>query len=426
MTKSLLLTLTLISSATTLILTGCTGNNNKPHMPAPVVTPGQNVTKPTQPSVGKPTLTIPTPVEAKAEPVVNPVVIAPPNADPIITEPTATLATPAELQRITQTQQALRKVVVLLPDHPSLGDVNRDIEKGIRSAHQQRPHNGSLQLIFIRDQLPAEQLLAKAKAYAPDWIIGPLTKSDIHPISNLLDKQQILLNRLESSTNALQIGLPVEDETNQLLNSFGNNTQPIAVVASNDAAEQRILSALQQQANARNIPVITISVDKQNASISDWLDNEGGLKESRQRIERIGKLLRTKFDMPAQPRHDLQALVLLSNGKQAHNFMPAVQYHQLNWPILATSRLLPSRKNDKFSEPDFEGIRVLTPPYLISNTPVETPFEALGWDSYQLLGNPLALNVDGMTGKLTPNSNNQLTRQLSWQRIRNSQLTPIK
>ena len=425
--KKTLRTLTIISGAITLILTGCTGNNAKPHSPAPVVTPGQSDPKPTPVIINKPVTVAPVPIESKAEPIAtSPVIVATPNTDPIIAEPASSVATPAELQRINQSQQALRKVVVLLPDHPSLGDVNRDIEKGIRAAHQQRPHNANLQLIVIHDQLPAEQLLLKAKAYAPDWIIGPLTKADIQPISDQLDKQQILLNRLDVATNAMQMGLPVEDEINQLLNSLNSNTQPIAVVASNDAAEQRILTGLQQQANTRNIPVITIAVDKQNANISDWLDNEGGLKESRQRIERMGKLLRTKFDMPAQPRHDLQALVLLSNGKQAHSFMPAVQYHQLNWPILATSRLLPSRKGDKFSEPDFEGIRVLTPPYLISNTPIETPFEALGWDSYQLLGNPLALNIDGMTGKLTPNSNNQLTRQLSWQRIHNSQLTPLK
>jgi len=426
--KKTLLTATLISTAIALMLTGCTGNDSRTHTPAPVVTPGQSAPKATPPvAVSKP---IVTPIAAQPEIKPEPITVTPDPAPLAATTESSTALNTAEQkaeqQHITAQQQSLRKVVVLLPDHPSLGDVNRDIEKGIRAAHQQRPHNGSLQLIFIHDQLPAEQLLAKAKAYTPDWIIGPLTKTDIQPISNQTDKQQILLNRLDIATAALQLGLPVEDETNQLLNSFGNNTQPIAVVASNDATEQRILTSLQQQANARNIPIITIAVDKQNANISDWLENEGGLKDSRQRIERIGKLLRTKFDMPAQPRHDLQALVLLSNAKQAHNFMPAVQYHQISWPILATSRLLPTRKGDKFNEPDFEGIRVLTPPYLLSSLSIETPFEALGWDSYQLLGNPLAINIDGMTGKLTPNTNNQLTRQLTWQRIQGSQLKPVK
>jgi hypothetical protein len=278
----------------------------------------------------------------------------------------------------------------------------------------------------VHDPLPAEHLLNKAKSFSPDWIIGPLTKTDIQAIAGQLDKQQILLNRLDTATVALQLGLPVEDETTQLLKSLANNTQPIAVVASNDAIEQRLLANLQQQASAQNIPVLTINVDKQNADISLWLENEGGLSKSRQRIQRMEKLLRTKLEMPAQARTDLQALILLGNGRQAHSFMPAVQYNQINWPILATSRLLPTRKGDKFNEPDFEGVRVLTPPYLISATGPETPFEALGWDSYQLLGNPNAINVAGMTGKLILNANNQLLRQLTWQKIHQSQLNNIK
>lgn len=425
--KTPLRTLTLISSAIALILTGCTSNDSRTHTPAPVVTPGQTTPKAVAPiAISKP---IVTPVMPQTEIKHEPIAAIPEPATGTIEAIAPTLSNTelqAEQQRVMQQQQALRKVVILLPDHPSLGDVNRDIEKGIRAAHQQRPHNTSLQLIFVHDPLPAEQLLNKAKSFSPDWIIGPLTKTDIQAIAGQLDKQQILLNRLDTATAALQFGLPVEDEATQLLKNFANNTQPIAVVASNDAIEQRLLTNLQQQASVQNIPVLTINVDKQSADISLWLENEGGLAKSRQRIERIGKLLRTKLEMPAQARTDLQALILLGNGRQAHNLMPAVQYNQISWPILATSRLLPTRKGDKFNEPDFEGIRVLTPPYLISTTGPETPFEALGWDSYQLLGNPNAINVSGMTGKLLLNANNQLLRQLTWQKIHQNQLNNIK
>jgi hypothetical protein len=425
--KKPLKTLTFFLSAITLILTGCTGNDSRNRTPAPVVTPGQHTPKPVAPiTINKPIVTPVVPqAEIKSEPMVTPPEPVT-NTIEAITPTLSNAELQIEQQRVTQQQQVLRKVVILLPDHPSLGDVNRDIEKGIRAAHQQRPHNTNLQLIFVHDPLPAEQLLNKAKSFSPDWIIGPLTKTDIQAIAGQLDKQQILLNRLDTATVALQLGLPVEDETTQLLKSLANNTQPIAVVASNDAIEQRLLANLQQQASAQNIPVLTINVDKQNADISLWLENEGGLSKSRQRIQRMEKLLRTKLEMPAQARTDLQALILLGNGRQAHSFMPAVQYNQINWPILATSRLLPTRKGDKFNEPDFEGVRVLTPPYLISATGPETPFEALGWDSYQLLGNPNAINVAGMTGKLILNANNQLLRQLTWQKIHQSQLNNIK
>jgi outer membrane PBP1 activator LpoA protein len=415
--KKLLIAYTYIAIITSLILTGCA--SNRAHTPAPVVTAGQPaITKPNPVIVNKP---VPTLTETKPESLIT-------NPEPtiMVTPELSEEEKHAAVQKMKQEQTALRKVVVLLPDYPSLGDVNRDIEKGIRAAHQQRPYNNNLQLVFIHDQLPAEQLLNKAKSFAPDWIIGPLTKTDIQAISTQLDDKQILLNRLDNATPALQLGLPVEDEITQLFNVINGSKQPIAVITTNDAIEQRILAGLQQKADANNIPVLVIEVNKQNANISQWLDTTGGIAQSRQRIERMSKLLRTKLETTPQARHDLQALILLGNAKQAHSFMPAVQYHQISWPILATSRLLPTRKGDKFNEPDFEGIRVLTPPYLLSAAGPETPFEALGWDSYQLLANPKALNIDGMTGKLLPNENNQVVRQLTWQRIHQSQLVPLK
>ena len=430
--KKYLTALTLTTLFANFSLTGCTNNNTKPHTQAPVVTLGKAVDLPA-PSIAKKPNLVPIP-QSKPETKIELLPDSPqttevtPELAPAITEliPVSSVATQAEQQRVKQQQQALRKVVILLPDHPSLGSVNRDIEKGIRMAHQQHPHNTNLQLIFIHDPLPSDQLLLKAKGFSPDWIIGPLTKSDIQTINTQLDKNQILLNRLDTSTPAYQLGLPIEDETNQILSSLGKNTQPIAVVASNDPAEQRILTSLQQQASIYKIPVLVINVDKQNATINNWLEKEGGMEQSRQRIEQLGKLLRTKFETPSHPRSDLQALILLGNAKQAHNIMPAVQYHQINWSILATSHLLPSHKGDKFGEPDFEGIKVLTPPYLISNTGLGTLFEALGWDSYQLLGNPSAINANSMTGKLILNNNNQLVRQLTWQRVHQNELKPLK
>jgi len=114
---------------------------------------------------------------------------------------------------------------------------------------------------------------------------------------------------------------------------------------------------------------------------------------------------------------------LLSQGKQAHQYMPSVQYMQLRWPVLATSRLLPTKKGERFNEPDFEQVRVLVAPYLAQEAGPQTAFEALGWDSYQVLGNLTAQKANTMTGELVLNGHNQLVRKLRWQVIKQSQLT---
>lgn len=405
-----------------LVLSACT--SSKPSAPAPVVTPRQASTPVMSPTKPAPTITVmPAPVPAKVEPQLIEKPVEPVVAPVTITEPPAAVSVPESV--IKQQQAAIRKVVVLLPDRPSLTEVNREIEKGIRLAHEQQPHNPLLQLVFIHDDLPADALLLKAKAHAPDWIIGPLTKQDIQGMAASLSQQQVVLNRLESATTAVQLGLPVEDEVTQLLDALPQGQQPIAVVVSQEPSEQRLFSALQQQASVRQIPVLPIVVDKYKPDVQSWLLNEGHWEQSRQRIDRMSKLLRQPIEAVPQARSDVQALILLSQGKQAHQYMPSVQYTQLRWPVLATSRLLPTKKGERFNEPDFEQVRVLVAPYLVQEAGPQTAFEALGWDSYQLLGNPTAQKANTMTGELVLNGNNQLVRKLRWQVIKQSQLTAV-
>lgn len=322
------------------------------------------------------------------------------------------------LLRDTEKRQAsIQRILVLLPDHPSLTSVNRDIENGIRKAHQTQPHNPHLQIIVLHDSLPAPQLMLKAQAYQPDWIIGPLTKSDIQALGNNTLPNQVLLNRLDTPTQALQLGLPIEDEADQLLDALSQDGRPLLVVASQDPQDQRLLTTLTQRAQTRELTLLTIPVDKNHADITPWLDTHGNLNASRDRILALGKALNRKLTAEPRIRQDIQALVLLGNLRQAQSLMPALHYRQIRWPVLATSRLLPTRKGETLSEPDLKGIQVLTPPYLTSSTQgPDTPFEALGWDSYQLLANP-RLNqtgIQGMTGLLSRTPQNQVNRRLTW------------
>lgn len=420
-------------------LVGCSSQTARHHEPAPVVVPGKSTQQANAnaapPSVAvAPAVTLAKPVQPTLPPQLSVQPTLPP-AETIV-EPSATvsnLAAPVsetvvdtnKLESIKQQQAKLRKVVVLLPDHPSLTEVNQEIEKGIRLAHEQQPHHAALQLIFIHDSLPPDQLMQKAQAYAPDWIIGPLTKQDIQGMQAALMSNQIVLNRLEQPTAALQFGLPVEDEASQLVSQL-KLRQPIAVAYSQDATEQRLASSVEQEAALRNMPVLSIVLDKHAPSLQDWLNAEGGLMASKQRIEQVTRLLHQPVNASVQPRRDIQALVLLSGRKQAHQYMPSVQYLQLQWPMLATSRFLPSQQGERFNEPDFERVRVLTPPYLLQENGPKTAFQALGWDSYRLLANPTAYQVQGMTGKLSVNGQNQVVRQLSWKRIQQSQLVELK
>jgi outer membrane PBP1 activator LpoA protein len=403
-----------------LLLTGC-GSSSQSKTPAPVIQPTQTVKTPVitskQVDTNKSTHTPPIKTEANVE------VSALPANKPVITEiPTNTPAVSVNTDIIKQAQKNLRKVVVLLPDRPSLGDVNRDIEKGIRSAHQQHPHNPNLQFVFLYDALTGEALIQKANAHNPDWIIGPLTKSDIQSIQQLTHERHIFLNRLDNSTISLQIGLPLEDEVDQLLSQFAPQLGQLLVIATQDTSDQRLLNYLTHQAKTLSLNLNVITVEKQNPDMRDWLNREGGIQSSQERIKRMSNLVRGDFsDSTPQARQDIQAIIFLGNAKQLRSIMPSLSYHRLNWPVYATSRLLPSKNTDIFNEPELNGVTLLTPPYLLNTQTPNTLFEALGWDSYQLLANPFAHAAMTQTGKLV-NQDNQLRRQLLWGQIQGGRL----
>lgn len=416
---SLPLALTLILAP--LWLLGCA--NQPKSTPAPVVQPNQTTSTTTVQPAPAHSAAAPEPVASKA-PVLA-ITVAPEPFGGII--PAAIPLDDSNLaNQVKQAQSALRKVVVLLPDRPSLAEVNRDIAKGIMAAHQQQPHNPHLQLIFVHDSLSGEALMQKAQAYAPDWIIGPLTKADIQSVQSLAGAQHILLNRLDTPTAALQIGLPAEDEIDQLLAHFQSQQGQLLVISSNDASEQRLVNYLSNSAQAKQLATIQVTVEKQNADLRPWLISEGGIQSSQDRIKRMTQLVRADLsDSNLQARQDIQAVIFLGNAKQLRSIMPSLTYYRVEWPIYATSRLLPSKNSETFHDTELNGVTVLAPPYLLTPQLPSSPFEALGWDSYLLLANPQALGKPTQTGKLV-NQNNQLRRQLNWTHIKEGRLTTPK
>jgi outer membrane PBP1 activator LpoA protein len=399
-----------ISAMMTLSLTGCGSTPTKSHTPAPVIDPQATQAAPIAKPIEKP---------APTKPVVAPVA-----AEPVLVAPEPQIITPPTTENVIQTesdavikerQSNIRKVVVLLPDHPSLGDVNKDIESGIRKAHAYAPLNPQLQIVTIHDTLAPEQLMAKAQSYAPDWIIGPLTKADIQGIKNQLTQQQIVLNRSNETLNAMQLGMPIEDELQQLLTSTQHTHLPILVLTSNDPQEQRIIGLLNNQAQARNTPVLLLPYT--TGAISDWLNHDGGISESKARIAQLGKTVHVPVNSETRVRRDIQALISVSNAKHTKSVMPSLRYYQIPWPVIASSRLLPTRKNTVFNEPDLDGVKVLTPNYLTTTLDVNNNFEAFGWDSYRLLGQPIVNNYAGMTGQLSTDAAKQYQRTLNWKPI---------
>lgn len=399
------------------LLAGC---SNPSKNPAPVIDPSSPKKQATTPK-------LPDNPIISANPATSTVSTTPPiTPQPATTENKIEVAPTTNThntEQIKQAQEQLRKLVILLPDRPTLTEANRDIEKGIRAAHAQLAHNPHLQLIFIHEPLSGEALYQKASNHSPDWIIGPLTKTDIQSVQTLAQEKHIFLNRLEAPTKSLQLGLPIEDELDQLVSMLPADKGQVLVIATADAQEQRVLTQFLSKATANQLKTIAMTVDKNRADIQDWLLKEGGIQDSLERNKRLAQQLKADFSNNiGRSRQDIQAIVFLGNAKSLRSIMSSIHYHQIKWPVYATSRLLPTKATDNLYEPELDGVFVLTPPYLSAPSSVINPFEALGWDSYYLLANPQAQIHRFQTGNLV-NQANHMKRQLPIQRIKDGKLS---
>lgn len=435
---------------TAVYLSGCS-TSQRPHAPAPVIDPHTkpaNVPFSPAPQVlpantareplSQTPLTPSTPTTMPADPVLAP------QADPTMVTQDSALANasttetpaaaPAETTNSTTTPlypvgntikndglMQMRRVVVLLPDRPSLQQVNRDIVQGIRHAHKLTPIHANLEIITIHDDLPADQLTAKVNAFAPDAVIGPLTKADIQGTAQLTATTQIALNRNPEPDHRLQMGLSPEDELTQLLHQRKYKTLPVAVFSSNDPQDKRLLSGLEQLIAKDQAPIITIPFSNAGTEFNTWLKQDGHLDNSQKRITALKQVLKQNVQAEPRLRQDIQVFITLSSAKNTRALIPALRYYQAPWKLLATSKLLPTRKGSDLNEPDLVGMEVTVPPYLLNDGPIQNAFEALGFDAYQLLAYREVSQFSGQTGKLTT-QNNQVYRQLEWRHFKKGTL----
>jgi hypothetical protein len=142
---------------------------------------------------------------------------------------------------------------------------------------------------------------------------------------------------------------------------------------------------------------------------------------SQKRISALKQAVKHPIQGEVRLRQDIQAFISLTTAKNTRPVIPALRYYQVPWKLLATSKLLPSRKGLEVNEPDLNGLEVILPAYLLNDSPIQNGFEALGYDAYQLLGYSEVVQLAGQTGHLSTQQK-QVYRQLDWHRFNKGQI----
>lgn len=324
-----------------------------------------------------------------------------------------------------------QQVVLLLPMQGGLGSAGQAIRNGFLAAYNNAPTNEKPAHVSVIDtsNTPIQTAYQQALAQHADFIIGPLTKSEVQTLnaSGNLSVPVLALNSLDNTqtpvANLYQFGLSPVDEAKQataLASQQGYHSALIIVPAGNWG--QNIANVFQQEWLARGGTVAGTLLFSSNNQILN---------------SQLRQFLR--FSQPADKkalpsrRHDFDVIFLAATPDAARQIRPLLKFYYVGQtPIYATSLVYSGAPRPGLDN-DLNGITFCDAPWALNaNSPhadlrqqisVFRPdfkqnvrLYALGVDSYdvmlQLYRSSNTANMQGATGILNFDDQHRVVRQL--------------
>ena len=288
--------------------------------------------------------------------------------------------------------------------------------------------------VYNTDAANVETLYLQAVADGADYVVGPLSKTNVatvaamsHPVPTLL------LNDVDARPNerAYQFGLSPTNEARQVAAKARKNgyTRALVISPAGDWGNE-VAAAFANQWRANGGRVIDTLHYRQNDDMNAVMRNFLHISESEARGKKLKELLGQNIEFTPSRRQDFDVIFLLAYSSKARQIMPLLKYYYAgDVPVYATSAVYAGGTNI-MRDRDLEGIIFCDMPWVFThqmgskNWPEQfnsyNRLYALGLDSYalstqlnQLLLFP-AMGVNDKSGVLYLSSSQQITRILAW------------
>jgi outer membrane PBP1 activator LpoA protein len=351
------------------------------------------------------------------------------------------------------TQQAVPHVALLLPLTGRNGAVGVTVRDGFMTALYQVPVAQRPRIrVFDTGEVSAAEAITRARQEGAEFIVGPLLRDEVTAAADLGDaKPPILaLNFMQRPAPAsfYQFALSPEDEARQVARRVlaDRHLRGIAIVPEGDWGS-RVLTAFRQELEAGGgVLLDEVALD---TTRNDWgpeIKQVLRLTDSEARRKRLESVLGTKLEFDPRRRADLDFIFAASPFNIARLLRPQLRYHFAgDIPTYATSEAF---EVDAVSNEDMEGLIFPDMPWMLgsdlaesvrsaareawpSGGPRRNRYFAFGFDAFRLMtairgagGNGAAVNVDGLTGRLTLDSERRVQRELGWAQLHNGVTRP--
>lgn len=350
------------------------------------------------------------------------------------------------------------RIALILPLSGRLSAPAEAVRDGLLAAHFNQPGNRRPD-VRIYDSGPEDidiiDLYRQAVDDGAGLVVGPLTRPALSRLGQLEERPVPVLglNYLADDTGSeglYQFGLSPESEAAQVAGRVvrEGHEKSIALVPDSDWG-YRMLDAYRAELEALDAALLDYETFRpEQRDFSARITRVLGLDRSRDRHQRLERVLETDLGFSPRRRQDMSAIFLAAQEQQAALIRPQLRFHHaIGVPVFA-----PSSVYNPGQEPnsDLDGIRFADMPWSIAREGeaqnarerVSTLWPdlfnqhgrlfALGFDAYRLV--PILMNFEdpldpplaAMTGVLSLEANQRIERELGWARFSNGRPVPLE
>lgn len=357
----------------------------------------------------------------------------------------AAIELPSDLQLLRELiANQPKQIALLLPQSGQLEKAGNAIRDGFMAALFQSRTNGgpSPTLKFYNSEAGSITAIYSAAVNdGADMVIGPLDKDKVIALNAQLEQMPVptlAVNYIEDSplappSSIYQIGLAVEDESRQVAQRAWLEGHRHAIILSNDSSwGTRSSETFAEQWKLLGGELIAQSQFSNRQSYDDTIGNLLDIDDSKSRYKQIRDRLGMNMEFEPRRRQDIDAVYIVARTEEARQIRPTLSFHYASdLPVYASSHIFQGKDA---KEPDLNGIRFTTLPWLLSdeapekqtleqNTSSSAAYEklhALGVDIFYLHARLPQLELSqstryyGVTGSIYMTANRQLHREQLW------------
>ncbi|MCW8470436.1 penicillin-binding protein activator [Fluoribacter gormanii] len=291
-----------------------------------------------------------------------------------------------------------KQVALLLPVSGALQGPGSAIRDGFMAAYNKNSEQSMQVKTYDTNKGDVASLYQKAIDDGADYIVGPLTKSQVatvaalpHPVPTLL------LNDADNKIqeNSFLFGLsPVNEATQVAIRAKNKGYSRSLIIAPGNDWGKEITKAFTQQWQKDGGRVVDTFLYSSNDDLNKKMKDFLQISNSQQREKKLRQLLGQKIQPVISRRQDFDMIFLLAYPSKARQIMPLLNYYYAgDVPVYATASVYGGSANP-LKDKDLDGVIFCDIPWVFShqagtrNWPEQfnsyNRLYALGIDSYTL------------------------------------------